>query len=104
MLLRLAIPAALAMLMSPTGASAQFYGPGRWCAVVAKGEGHAVWDCSYASVEQCRPNVIAGDRGFCNLNPSFASSEPSYGPPFSIVVHRSWKHGRPIVVRRRVCG
>jgi len=35
MLSKLAIPAALATaLMLPVSADAQFYGPGRWCAVV----------------------------------------------------------------------
>jgi len=40
-----------------------------WCAVVSIGWGDAYWDCSYASIEACRPNVIAGNRGFCTQNP-----------------------------------
>jgi hypothetical protein len=61
MFAKLAIPASLAtVLMLPVSANAQFYGPGRWCAVVDKGTGNATWDCSYASIEQCRPNVIGG--------------------------------------------
>jgi hypothetical protein len=36
-----------------------------WCAVVSEG----YWDCQYRSIEECRPNVLAGNRGFCNLNP-----------------------------------
>ena len=35
------------------------------------------WECIYRSVEECRPNVLAGNRGFCNPNPYFV---PSYGP------------------------
>jgi hypothetical protein len=57
---------------------AQFYGPGPWCAVVNTGWGNMHWDCRYASLEQCRPNVLAGNRGFCNRNPSFASSPGKY--------------------------
>jgi hypothetical protein len=47
-------------------------GEAPWCAVVNIGWGEPYWDCSYASVEACRPNVIAGNRGFCNLNPRFS--------------------------------
>jgi len=47
------------------------YGDGPWCAVVNIGGGNVVWDCHYRSVEECRPNVIAGNRGFCNLNPAW---------------------------------
>ena len=36
-----------------------------WCAVISDG----YWDCQYHSIEECRPNVLAGNRGFCNLNP-----------------------------------
>jgi hypothetical protein len=47
----------------------------------------ARWDCRYRTVEECVPNVIAGNRGFCNLNP--------YGPGPSAVavpVKRHYKH------------
>jgi Protein of unknown function (DUF3551) len=47
---------------------------GRWCA-----ESNAGWwtirDCSYMTLQQCIPYVIAGNRGFCNLNPDYT------GPP-----------------------
>ena len=44
---------------------------GPWCAVVNLGFGEAHWDCQYASIEACRPNVIAGNRGFCTQNPNW---------------------------------
>ena len=48
-----------------------------WCAVVSTGFENDSWDCHYASIEECRPNVIAGNRGFCSPNPAWrASSEP----------------------------
>jgi hypothetical protein len=40
-----------------------------WCAVFSAGMGGAIWDCRYRSIEECRPNVIAGNRGWCNPNP-----------------------------------
>lgn len=43
--------------------------PAPWCAVISLGNGDAYWDCRYASLEACRPNVLAGNRGFCNENP-----------------------------------
>ena len=39
-----------------------------WCAVISTGFDNTVWDCRYRSVEQCRPNVLAGNRGFCVPN------------------------------------
>ena len=40
-----------------------------WCAVISMGAGDVHWDCQYRSIEECRPNVLAGNRGFCNPNP-----------------------------------
>lgn len=56
-------------------AHAQFYGPGAWCAVTNTGWGNMHWDCRYRSIAECRPNVLAGNRGFCNRNPSFAPKQ-----------------------------
>ena len=42
-----------------------------WCAVSKDGD-H--WDCQYRSLEECRPNVVAGNRGFCNPNPYFVAA------------------------------
>jgi Protein of unknown function (DUF3551) len=44
-----------------------------WCAVIAVGTGNMYWDCQYRSIEECRPNVLAGNRGFCNPNPRFVA-------------------------------
>jgi len=30
--------------------------------------------CYYRTVEECVPNVLAGNRGSCNLNPYFTAS------------------------------
>lgn len=40
-----------------------------WCAVISEG----YWDCQYHSIEECRPNVLAGSRGWCNPNPYFVA-------------------------------
>lgn len=40
-----------------------------WCAVISEG----YWDCQYHSIEECRPNVLAGNRGWCNPSPYFAA-------------------------------
>jgi hypothetical protein len=59
-------------------AAAGFVGPqaanaytAPWCAVTNYGNGSMYWDCQYSSIEQCQPNVLAGNRGWCNLNPYF---------------------------------
>ncbi len=46
-----------------------------WCAVISLGDGNAYWDCQYRSLEECIPNVLAGNRGFCNPNPAYHALE-----------------------------
>jgi hypothetical protein len=40
-----------------------------WCAVISLGTGSMYWDCRYRSIEECQPNVLGGNRGWCNPNP-----------------------------------
>ena len=70
---RIALAAVLALSAAAFGvhpARAQV-GEAPWCAVVSLGPGAAYWDCRYNSIEECVPNVIAGNRGFCNHNPRY---------------------------------
>jgi Protein of unknown function (DUF3551) len=54
---------------------------GPWCAVVSHGNSSVYEDCQYPSFEACRPNVLAGNRGFCNPNPRWvASYDPGAKP------------------------
>jgi Protein of unknown function (DUF3551) len=43
-----------------------------WCAVISRGD-DVHWECQYRSLEECRPNVLAGNRGWCNPNPYFTA-------------------------------
>lgn len=54
-------------------AAADYYGA-PWCAVISMGDGDMQWDCEFRSIEECRPNVLAGNRGWCNPNPYFATA------------------------------
>ncbi len=45
-----------------------------WCAVM--GDGDLPWACKYRSIEECRSNGIAGNRGFCNPNPAYVANPP----------------------------
>jgi hypothetical protein len=54
-----------------SAAAAGSFGNAPWCAVQNYGAGDVVWDCEYRSVEECQPQVVAGNRGFCNINPSY---------------------------------
>jgi Protein of unknown function (DUF3551) len=45
-----------------------------WCAVFSIGTGDIIWDCQYRTFEECYPNVISGNRGFCNHNPRYEAS------------------------------
>lgn len=46
------------------------FGDAPWCAVISLGPGSIYWDCQYRTIEECVPNVLAGNRGFCNPNPA----------------------------------
>jgi len=48
--------------------SSRAYGDAPWCAVITL-SGDVYWNCQYRTVEECRPNIVAGNRGFCALNP-----------------------------------
>ena len=61
------LAAILCVVLSP--AKAQTYGNAPWCAVRELGTGEVQWDCQYYSVAECAPTVVAGNRGFCNVNP-----------------------------------
>jgi len=62
--------AAFASAMAADVSASRAGGSAPWCAVIEIGAGEVYWDCRYRTVEECAPNVIAGSRGFCNLNPS----------------------------------
>lgn len=68
---------AAAVCFNVSASSAFEHGP--WCAVVSAGNGNVSWDCQYNSVEECVPNVLSGNRGFCNVNPAFGlyAAEPT---------------------------
>jgi hypothetical protein len=66
-------------------AQAGSYGNAPWCAVQNLGAGDVVWDCEFRTAEACAPHVIAGNRGFCNINPSFV-------PPTSVAPIKHRKH------------
>jgi hypothetical protein len=62
-----ALAAATSFGTSPSHAS----GNAPWCAVIEIGTGSVYWDCQYPTFEACYHlgNILAGNRGFCNLNP-----------------------------------
>jgi len=64
--------AMLAVAVAPRQAQAN--GDAPWCAVLNMGTGDVYWDCHYASAEACGPNVLAGNRGFCNPNPAYVGT------------------------------
>jgi hypothetical protein len=49
--------------------SSRAYGDAPWCTVINIGPGTVYCDCQYRTIEECVPDVIGGNRGFCNLNP-----------------------------------
>lgn len=65
----LALAALAAGLLLDVPASQAYIGNGPWCAFIDIGTGSILEDCQYRSVEECGPNVLAGNRGTCNPNP-----------------------------------
>ena len=59
---------------------AQYFGDAPWCAVINIGSGSVHWDCQYQTVEACVPNVLAGNRGFCGLNPYYTGARQGAAP------------------------
>jgi hypothetical protein len=65
----LLIAASTVLLLGGVRDSDAYYGYGPWCAVQSIGHGTVTENCSMQSFEQCRLEVIAGNRGFCQPNP-----------------------------------
>jgi hypothetical protein len=71
LLLKLSFAAAvltIALGLNMRASYANLYGESPWCAVTDDG-GRILWDCEYETVDACRPAVLAGNRGFCAINP-----------------------------------
>jgi hypothetical protein len=76
-----AIATGLALMsLGVSPSQAQYSGDAPWCAVVSIGTGGIHYDCYYYTVEACVPNVLAGNRGFCAMNPYYSSSRAAMGP------------------------
>src|SRR5215469_17681180 len=80
------IPAALAAATWFGTSSGHAYGDAPWCAVKTL-SGDVYWNCQYRTVEECAPNVVAGDRGFSALNPC---PVPSQLVPYSLRRHGAY--------------
>jgi hypothetical protein len=81
-MMRIVLPVAAAAALICCAVSpshAQYFGDAPWCAVVSIGTGGVHWDCQYNTVEACVPNVLAGNRGFCGMNPYYRSGYQAGG-------------------------
>jgi hypothetical protein len=81
--------AAAVLAFGVSAGDAGYVGNAPWCAVVNIGAGAIEWDCEYPSVQACAPNVVAGNRGFCGLN-------PYYSPAYSAVPPNGAAHIRRV--------
>jgi hypothetical protein len=66
--------AAAVLCLDASSSQAQYWGDAPWCAVIQVGTGGVHYDCQYNTVEACVPNVLAGNRGFCAMNPYYGAS------------------------------
>jgi hypothetical protein len=77
-------------------------GDAPWCTVTEIGEGAEAWDCQYRSVEECVPNVLAGNQGHCSPNPyavdpttvSAPAAGPTIGTPNKATDHKLQKDAK----------
>ena len=74
---------ALGSILGPHAAHAS--GDAPWCAITQVGDGDGQWDCQYETVDECVPQVLAGNRGNCSPNPYYspppaAAAVPGNGP------------------------
>jgi len=67
-----------AALLVNSGAAQAKEGP--WCALRNFGTDLSE-DCQYRSLEECRVTIVAGIRGFCNINPRW-QGEPARPRPY----------------------
>jgi Protein of unknown function (DUF3551) len=72
--------AAALLCLDSSPSRAQYFGDAPWCAVVQVGTGGVHWDCQYNTIEACVPNVLAGNRGFCGMNPYYRPSAQQRSP------------------------
>jgi hypothetical protein len=73
--------AAIVAVVSFAGRAAHAYtGNAPWCAVHNLGMGEVHWDCQFNSIEECRPHILSGNRGFCNPNPYYRAPERRSAP------------------------
>ena len=78
---RILLTAAVAMLaMTIAQRPAQAHGEKPWCAVI-NGGGDIHMECEYNSVQECAPNVVAGNRGSCAPNPYYTGPAPRRAAP-----------------------
>jgi hypothetical protein len=76
--------AAVMSLNGPAAHAAAAWRENPWCAVIDYGDGGVTWECNYRTFEECYPNVLAGNKGSCNLNPAGpgpqAAAQATYQP------------------------
>lgn len=77
----LGFTAVAALLLLDVPASQAYIGNGPWCAFINVGTGSIYEDCQYRTVEECVPNVLAGNRGTCNPNPRWEGRSRPAQPP-----------------------
>ena len=79
-IIRLTFSAALvsttALVFDASTGRASTDGNSPWCAVVDQGAGNVMWECYYQTIAECQPNVLAGNRGFCQRNPYYRVEAP----------------------------
>jgi hypothetical protein len=73
--MRIAAVVIISAIFGGTAAQSAPLVEGPWCGV-RLGRNAGVWRCQYWSLEQCRSEMIAGERGYCNMNPAYLSGPP----------------------------
>ncbi|HEY5306841.1 MAG TPA: DUF3551 domain-containing protein [Pseudolabrys sp.] len=73
--------AAMALELALALGPSQAFGNAPWCTAVAIGHS-VVKSCYYRTFEECYPNILGGNRGFCEQNPDW------YGRNIKAAAHK----------------
>lgn len=69
--------AALSLVIPQAASQAAPLYEGPWCGVYY-GQRAGAPNCTFRTFAQCRSEMVAGNRGFCNINPSYSGPPPRY--------------------------
>jgi len=73
-IIKLSVAAIPVLFVSGVSQAAPLY-EGPWCGVYS-GRSAGAPNCTFRTFEECRMEMVAGNRGHCNINPTYSGPPP----------------------------